>query len=505
MNILHSCGSMRFFGIMALSLSLWPGLSWSQAGVDLMGSPVPGMTAIGHHAIGVNMSLLASERPFSDRMWRGDFQLDTLDRKARRAHRKAQRLRFMSGFEGGLNVQTPLLDGTPLVDAFGSKTQWSLQDRRDIAQQLSDERTSSQVDLRWVGWSRHGARGGVAWSIEDRYSATLNPSSALAEYAMLGPAAGIYDAVLLTDGTVVPVDSLTDEQFQMAEQGISNGAAPLVYDLLDGGSFAVQHVRSYGAGFGMKLIQSRALGISFGMGVHYYRGSGYYEVDVENQTAFAAFNQGFGAELVAENATLGSALRPAGFGVGLDLAVRAEIAGLWFASLAINDLGSMDWQGESYSLQNPVAELGNWSETQGGVLDLLNQGLAPTALFLEATPERRVVDLPTRARLNGGLRVGDRAKVGIELSAPLNDALLRQPTEIGVGGQINLVGFHVMGGWRWQETMGVTTPVALIYAPKEGQGQFGLATGDLFGFIAPDRRWSWGWSYTRTLRPAQGL
>ena len=61
----------------------------------------------------------------------------------------------------------------------------------------------------------------------------------------------------------------------------------------------------------------------------------------------------------------------------------------------------MDWQGESYSLQNPVGDWNSWNETQGGVLDLLNQGLSPTALFLEATPERRVVALPTRARLNG--------------------------------------------------------------------------------------------------------
>ena len=105
---------------------------------------------------------------------------------------------------------------------------------------------------------------------------------------------------------------------------------------MDGGSFAVQHVRSYGAGFGLRLIQSRALTLSFGLGAKYYRGTGYYEVDVENQTAFAAFNRGFGTELVAEGATLGSALRPSGFGVALDLAVRAEIAGLWFASLAIN-------------------------------------------------------------------------------------------------------------------------------------------------------------------------
>ena len=505
MKIFSALRSFGFLGGCCWALLSCSNVCLGQAGVDLMGSPVPGITAVGHHAIGVNMSLLAVDRPYSDRQWRSDSSRDSLSRKARRALRKTERLRFISGFEGGVTLQTPLLDGTKLIDAFGSETSWNLSDRRALAQTLADQSTTAQVDLRWVGWSRHGSRGGWAWSVEDRYSATLNPSLALAEFALLGPAASIYDATLLTDGTVVPVDSLTNEQFEMADQGISNGPMPLVNTLLDGGSFAVQHVRSYGAGFGLKLVQSRALALSFGLGARYYRGSGYYEVDVENQTAFAAFNQGFGAELVADGATLGSALRPAGFGVALDLAVRAEIAGLWFASLAINDLGSMDWQGESYSLQNPVGDWNDWTEAQGGVLDILNQGLSPTALFLEATPERRGVALPTRVRLNGGLRLGNRAKVGVELAAPLNDALLRQPTEIGVGGQTKLAAFQIMGGWRWQKDNGVRTPVALIWAPKGRPGQLGFATGDLFGFLAPERRWSWGWSYTRTLSAARGL
>lgn len=477
----------------------------AQAGVDLIGSPIPGITAIGHHAIGVNMSLLASDKPFTDRVWMSKAERDSLDRRARRAMRQSERLRFMSGFEGGVTVETPLLDGTRLWDAIGESTTWSLEDRRNVAEALSTDPTRIQVDLRWVGWSRHGSRGGVAWSIDDRYSVSVDPSPALADFVMLGPASGVFDAVLLSDGSAVPVDSLTDEQFAMAVQGISNGGIPVVGDLLSGGAFAVQHVRSYAAGFGLNLIRTRALSIALGMGAKYYRGTGYYEVDVEGRTAFAAFNQGFGTELVAENATLGSALRPAGFGVALDLGVRAEVAGLWFASVAVNEVGSMDWQGESYSLNQPVADISGWSDIEGGVFDLLNQGLAPTSLFLQATPERRVVALPTRIRLDGGMRLGNRATIGAELAAPLNDALLRQPTEAGVGAVFNAGGIHVMGGARWQKNFGLRAPVAVIWAPGWKTAQWGLATGDLFGFLAPERRWSLGWSYTRTLGPAREL
>ena len=476
-----------------------------QAGVDLLGSPVPGITAIGHHAIGVNMSLIASDKPFTDRSWPSRAEKDSLDRRGRRAMRKSERLRFLSGFEGGLTLNTPLLDGTPLIDMLGAETRWSLDERRNVAQQLADGPTRADVNLRWVGWSRHGSRGGLAWSIDDRYTVNLEPSPALAEFVMLGPASSLFDQVELEDGTLVDVDSLTDAQFPEVVQAFGGGGLLALEQLLDGGAFAVQHVRSYGAGFGLNLIRTRALALSVGMGARYYRGTGYYEVDIEERTAFAAFNRGFGAELVAENATLGSALRPAGFGVALDFAVRVEVAGLWFASLAVNELGSMDWQGESYSLQNPVADLSGWADQQGGVLDVLNQSLTPTSLFLTATPERRVVALPTRVRLNGGMRLGNRATIGVELAAPVNDALLRQPTEIGLGGKTHFAGFHLIGGWRWQKEGGIRTPIAIIWAPKSSQGQLGLATGDFFGFLAPERRWSFGWSYTRTIGPAQGL
>lgn len=490
------------FGLVLLMLPFV--MRAQQAGVDLMGSPIPGITAHGHHAIGVNPALLATERPFMDRRdWRE--QPDSLTRKQEKQWRKENRLRFFSGVEGGVVLRTPLLDGTPLVQWSGGDREWTLSERRELAQQMGEAPTAAEVQLRWAGWSRHGQRGGWAWSVEDRYSASASPSPVLASYVMLGPASSLYDQVQLSDGSIVNTEELTQSQFEMAETGIRNGGEVLALELLDGSHFAVQHVRSYGAGFGIKWADTKALTVATGFAARYYRGTGYYEVDAENRTAFAAFNKGFGAELVAPNATLGSALRPAGFGVAVDASVRVEVADLWFASLAITEVGSMDWQGESYSLNNPVATLEDWVAQQGGALDLLNDGLSPSALFLEATPERRVVDLPTRIRLDGGMRLGGRALVGIELAAPVNDALLRQPTEVGLGGRMPFGPVLAMGGLRWRDAQGWTTPVGIIWCPKNGQSQFGVATDDVFGWLSPERRWGWGWSYTRTLIPARGL
>lgn len=474
------------------------------AGVDMMGSPIPGITAIGHHAIGVNPALLATEKPFTDK---DTFRSvpDSLSRKGRKAFRKSQRMRFFSGFEGGVVLNTPLLDGTPLLKWGDQEQTWTLEDRRATADQMGQSPTEIEARMRWVGWSRHGKRGGWGWTIEDRYSASLNPSQNLASYVMLGQASSLFDQVELDDGTIVSVDDLTNAQFERVETGLRSNGDLLALELLDGSRFAVQHVRSYGAGFGIKLLNSGPMVVAAGLSGRYYRGSGYYEVDGEKKTAFAAFNRGFGASLIAPNATLGDALRPAGFGVALDAAVRIELANVWFASLAVTEVGSMDWQGESYSLTNPVASVEAWATENGGVLDALSDGLVPSSLFLQATPERRVVAMPSRLRLNGGMMVSKRTLLGLELTAPLNQVALRQPSEIGLGAQSQLGPFLAMGGMRWKEGGDLRYPVALIWAKKNSRSQLGLATDDLTGWLSPERRWGWGWSYTRTLRPAQGL
>lgn len=476
-----------------------------RAGVDVFGSPIPGITAHGHHAIGINPALLAAERPFQDR-WTPASYPDSLNlnRRDKKRWRKAQRSRFFSGFEGALTVNTPLMDGTPLFRRMGGDD-WTLAERRKVAEEWSQGPTMADAQLRWAGWSRHGRKGGWAWSLEDRYQASLQPNAALTNFVMLGPASSVYDRVQLMDGTTVAVDSITDEQYAQADFGIRDGDALLAMELFQDSRFAVQHVRAYGVGFGLKLIDSRPLVVSAGMAARYYRGTGYYEVDAQEGTAFAAFNRGFGAELVSQDATLGSALRPAGFGVAVDVAARVDVAGLWFVSMAITEVGSMDWRGERYQLDNPISGIEDWASEGGGAFELLNQGLAPASLFLSAIPERRVVQLPTRVRLNGGMRIGQRGLIGIELAAPMNQAILRQPTEMGVGARSQWGPLMVMGGFRLQEGRGWQSPAAVVWAPKDRASQFGLATEDASAWFASDKRWGWGWSYTRTLIPARGL
>ena len=235
-------------------------------------------------------------------------------------------------------AETPLLDGTSLVDWAQGKTEWTLEERRAVADQLAMSPTDAAASLRWVGWSRHGRRGGWGWTVEDRYVASVNPSANLSEFVMLGPASSLYDQVVLTDGTFVGVDTLTNEQFGMVETGLRGGqpvgprtsGRQVLWLSSMCGLMALDSASNCWTPRRCPCLQERLSGICGGQGIT--------RSIWRNEWAFAAFNRGFGAELVAPDATLGSALRPAGFDSLLDLAARVDVAGLWFASVAIMDI-----------------------------------------------------------------------------------------------------------------------------------------------------------------------
>ena len=82
---------------------------------------------------------------------------------------------------------------------------------------------------------------------------------------MLGQASSLFDQVELDDGTIVAVDDLTNAQFERVETGLRSNGDLLALELLDGSRFAVQHVRSYCAGFGIKLLNSGPMVVAAGL------------------------------------------------------------------------------------------------------------------------------------------------------------------------------------------------------------------------------------------------
>jgi hypothetical protein len=420
---------------------------------------------------------------------------DTL--KGKRGKKGRQIERYVSSFEGYLLASGPVPRQTSLVQLVGAGEPWTMEQRRELAAALPAGVTRVDLNMRWAGWSRKSRTGGWGWTVQDHMSMNFRPGAGLAELAMLGPMASYFDLLVTADGdTIANTPDLSDDVAATVTEGLSSQPLELL-SFLGGTQLGLSYTRSYSLGGGLRLIDTEAFRLGVGAAARYYRGRGYYTLDTETGDAFSAFNKGLGATLLSPDATLGSVLHPAGYGVGLDFGVRLDLANALFASVAVTDLGRMEWTGEHYKLNNPFEVEGAQSEV-GALFDALTNTLDPVELFVESTPERRVVSLPTRLAISGGLQVGNRGVVAIELSAPLKPQWMQEPTSIGIGGRMRFGPMTVIGGPRLEfgEGEGLSLPSAVVVGGGEGRWEMGLATGDIFAIWKPVKTFSLGWSLT---------
>jgi hypothetical protein len=471
-NIHNTSGYLlsRSFILGALLLH-WAVLSAQVSGVDVVGSPVPSVTAIGHHAMGVNPALFSV--------------LDTSFKSER----------FVSSFEGHIAASGPISRETSLIQIFGAGEPWTLEQKRELAAALPTAPTRAEMNLRWAGWSRKNQTGGWGWSVQDHLATSFQPGQGLAELALLGPLASYFDLLITTAGdTIANSPNLSEEQAATVTQGLASNPLDLLTFLGDT-KLSASYARSYSLGAGVRLIDTPALRIGAGLAARYYRGRGYYEVDTESGAAFAAFNKGLGAALLSPDATLGSVLHPAGYGVGLDFGLRVDVANALFGSLAITDLGRMEWTGEHYKLTNPLAVADAQGEV-GALFEALTSTLDPVELFVESEPERRVVNLPMRFALAGGINLSDRSVLAVELSAPLKPQFIQAPTTLGLGGRLAWGPVQLIGGPRIEFGQGLAWPFAVAFGGGEGHWELGLATGDALAIWEPVKSFSAAWSLT---------
>ena len=93
------------------------------SGVDVVGSPVPSVTAVGHHAMGVNPALFAVPSHVL-------MEADTLQKKPN-GKKGRQVERYVSSFEGYLETSGPVPRHTSLIQLVGGGEAWTMEERRE--------------------------------------------------------------------------------------------------------------------------------------------------------------------------------------------------------------------------------------------------------------------------------------------------------------------------------------------------------------------------------------
>lgn len=264
-------------------------------------------------------------------------------------------------------------------------------------------------------------------------------------------------------------------------------------------SIQMSFLNEWNVAAGMTVLDLETFKLQVGVGYKYIQGIGVLDivVDNDNVTAYTALSPEFDVnygDLVNDpnfnTADIGSGIfKPVGKGHAFDLGVSAEIGEKFRASLAVTDIGNMNWRGnlltandqyitkvtsEGINSFNFFKEVANIA---GGTSD---------SLFSYEPNKELKTNTPGKLRTGVGVKVSEKLEAGLDATFPLNDVAgnLVNPF-VGVGVDYKLFPLlKVSSGFTAGAGYGASVPLGLTFVTPIYE--FGVATRDIAGLFSEE-------------------
>jgi hypothetical protein len=390
--------------------------------------------------------------------------------------------------------------------------QLDLSQQLDYAYQFSQENNAFDLDVTNLGFSINaGKLGSIAFGIRDRIDFYSQFGPKVSELVWLGRNANdIFSElqVTLDDNTVQTIsnnpDSLSaflstiDTSTISTIQGLANASSSSTNDLLQGTRIHFSWLREFNFAYSRPIIESDGLSIYAGIGIKIMRGQALMTLDAKDgkTEAFAGFSPMFSIQYDENNVPTGFGKfqpslispKPIGFGTGVDLGLTMKVGQSLFVSTAITDIGGINWKTEMYEFSDDTLLTLDYNGMQNvDIASNISQiSLGSDLVDWRARNNNYKTKLPTTFRLGVGLYFLDRIKLGLDLVAPMNDAVANvQKAVITAGAEIRLpLNFKVSMGVTKGGNYNTTRITAgLSKMSFNGIYEWGIASRDLVTFI----------------------
>jgi len=391
--------------------------------------------------------------------------------------------------------------------------QLDLSQQLDYAYQFSQESNAFDLDITNLGLSVNaGKLGSFAFAIRDRIDFYSQFGPKVSELIWLGRNANdIFSELMVTfdDNTVQTLsnnpDSLSaflstiDTSTISTIQGLTNATSSNMNDLLQGTKINFSWLREFNFAYSRPIIESDEWSIYAGVGLKILRGQALMTLDAKDgQTdAFAGFSPMFSIQYDENNVPSGfgkfqpslTSPKPIGFGTGIDLGMTMKFKQSVFISAAVNDIGGINWKTEMYEFSDDTLLTLDYNGMQN--VDIANNisqiSLGSDFIDWRARNNNYKTKLPTNFRLGVGLYFLDRIKLGLDLVAPINDAVANvQKAVITAGAEVRLplnfkISMGVTKGGNYNTTR-VTAGFSMM--ALNGVYEWGIASRDLITFLS---------------------
>ncbi len=425
-------------------------------------------------------------------------------------------------FEYNLTLSSETLNGYELYNSMTrqQKEEFNYAQKAEAAKKFADKTFRASTDYMWIG-AHHifkKSKIGIAFNIRDRTQLSVRLSRPVADLVFLGSNSSYFPNLVLNgDGrndTIVNPrffnpDTVWSNEFQERVIGgffRSNDTlgTPLSFSqALNGTRVTSSWIREFNVAFGAQLIDSYNFSLYAGVGVKYMLGYVLIGIESENNRftqSDVALSPSFGLSVDNSTSRPKSASQleklvvpqPVGQGYGLDFGITMNIKRRINLAAAINNLGSINWSSDTYSIRND-----SLTAFQGVGLNDYNLLRASPETFSfvgGGSPFRfdrersRVIGLPTIARFGASYEYYQLFHIGFDIAIPLNSLSgnILQPIW-AFGGDYRLFkSFKISSGFNILSAASskVNIPIGVTYIARKGWWEAGLATQDISSFIA---------------------
>jgi hypothetical protein len=382
----------------------------------------------------------------------------------------------LSLLEVGASVYSDALQKNELSRDFiyNKDTHFSSQQKVDAALAFANNKFAMNVDIAWLSFSYQKPKfGGIAFAIRERTSFNSYFNEDFAQLVFQGNKAPYFDSLAIVNGDTAGYSSMPKSLGELA----------------NGSKISGTWYREYVIGYGRNFIKSDNFSLYAGVDVKYLAGYGIIDIKDENQqlSGFSALSPFL--EVTYANTTpsitTGSGLKTVGSGFGFDIGATVELFKKLKIGVAVNDIGSITWDGNVYEAKDTVVNMVyNEGFYSYQMIDEVKNLIMDSTMFNWQGKGSKKVSLPSNLRIGANYSFSDRTSIGADCYIPVNNnAGSFDKAIIGVGANIGLwkfltasVGFGIGGNY------GFVVPLGFVVKIGE-EWELGIASRDAVTFF----------------------
>ncbi len=385
--------------------------------------------------------------------------------------------------ETGFSIYSEAITKRQVTDIiFRNEGQLSFTERQQAAKDFTGKLTWGSLGITWLGFSWQDDKiGGFAVNIRERaqWSTVFNRNAA--NFLFLGFNDPYFDSTVVNLGDTA---------------GYSTNPK-WANEIYDGSNLHFYWYREYNFAYGRKILDKKNFKWYGGLGLKYLQayGSFQYRQEGDDLTAYYALSPIFSInnKTPTPSQIAGDGLKKVGDGFGIDIGFSFQIMEKLRIALAVNDIGSITWNGNVYQGYNTSV----WKISTSGITnynifeqgELIQSDNKPDDPGLWEGLKNKNINLPTHFRGGASYRFIPQLEAGFDLYVPIATDVPgyyeKQVAGLGLRYEpvkwVRLSAGMVSGG-----KFGTNMPFGITFYPVRNEAtswELGLATRDLISFF----------------------